>query len=108
MSIRRLLFLVTVSLLSFDGPAAGAMDGGSYLLGPGETQVVNIGSTDRTIRVCNSLGSAGDLRVAFDQGDPDVLKPGICRWSHGEQITLRNESAAPVFCMYQVVGKHEA
>ena len=58
--LRRLMLVALLGqLFATDAPAAG----GSFTLAPGEVAWVVIGSTNREIRICNGLESAGDSRA---------------------------------------------
>jgi hypothetical protein len=88
--------------------AALAAGGGYFVLVPGEARTIEIASTYREIHICNDMRSVGDLQVAFPDREPVRLAPGVCRWGHGDHVGLRNDSKSVVFCLFQIVGKHQS
>lgn len=80
---------------------AGAMDFGSFSLQPGETQNIRIGSTYRTIRLCNNSESAGMLQAVIGDHDPIQLAPGLCAENSGDTIQVRNLANGTVSGIYR-------
>lgn len=100
--------MLAVLLGQFFASDASAVGGGSFTLAPGEIASIVIGSTYREIRICNDLQSAGELVVVVADHEPFSLAPGLCKSQHGDHIALRNESSAIVFCVVEVLGKHQS
>ena len=76
---RPYLFPVLVFLMAVGGvlPAL-AREFGSFSLQPGQTKQIRIGSTYRTIRLCNGAESAGTLDAIIGDHDTIHLAPGLC------------------------------
>ncbi len=83
-------------------------DSGTPALAPGETFSVRINGVYRDIRVCNDVSSAGSLTVIIGNHEPVVQTPGTCHFSHGDRISLRNDSSGALRATYLVSGKHQS
>ena len=87
---------------------AGAGDSGAVLLSAGQTFSVRINGIYRDIRVCNDLGSAGDLIATISHNEPVRLAPGDCRFSQGDRIERCDGSTGVVRAIYLVTGVHQS
>jgi hypothetical protein len=99
---RPYLFPVLVFLMAVGGvlPAL-AREFGSFSLQPGQTKQIRIGSTYRTIRLCNGAESAGRLDAIIGDHDTIHLAPGLCAEDSGDTIQLRNAANGTVSGIYR-------
>jgi hypothetical protein len=89
---------VVLSALAAGLPAARslAVESGAFSLAAGESRDFHIGSTYRSLRICNDFASAGPLTAWTGHHLPQVLRPGVCADDSGDHIVLRNGSAGRV------------
>jgi hypothetical protein len=96
------LFPILVFLAVVGGSLpAWAAEFGSFSLQPGETRDIRIGSTYRTIRLCNDSESAGVLQAVIGDHDPIQLAPGLCAEDSGDTIQVRNAANGTVSGIYR-------
>jgi hypothetical protein len=99
---RPYLFPVLVFLMAAGSALpALAREFGSFSLQPGQTKQIRIGSTYRTIRLCNGAESAGTLDAIIGDHDTIHLAPGLCAEDSGDTIQLRNAANGPVSGIYR-------
>ena len=102
---RRFRFSVFAFVLTIVGVLTGqtaiAQEFGSFSLQPGQTKQIRIGSTYRTIRLCNDAESAGTLDAIIGDHDMIHLAPGLCAEDSGDTIQLHNAANGPVSGIYR-------
>jgi hypothetical protein len=103
----QLLIFATLAAMLLGGKAH-AGDSGAVTLSVGETFSVRINGVYRDVRVCNNVGSAGDLVAIISRDDPVRLTPGACLSGHGDRVDLRNDSTGKVRAIYLVTGVHQS
>src|SRR5438445_13467753 len=99
---RPYLFPVLVFLMAVGGvlPAL-AQEFGSFSLQRGQTKQIRIGSTYRTIGLCNDVESAGTLDASIGGHNMIHLAPSLCAEDSGDTIRLSNATNGPVRCIYR-------
>jgi hypothetical protein len=95
-----------ISALAFLLAAGGclpalAAEFGSFTLQPGEARSIRIGSTYRTIRLCNDSESAGTLQAVIGASGTLQLAPGLCTEQSGDSIQVLNAANGPVSGVYR-------
>ncbi|MEA2779307.1 MAG: hypothetical protein QOK29_851 [Rhodospirillaceae bacterium] len=95
--------IMALGLFAFTIAASPGFAGefGSFTLKPGETQQIRIGSTYRTLRVCNDAGSAGSILVTIDDHNPHHLAAGVCAEDLGDAFVVVNQSSGPAHGTYR-------
>ena len=96
----RLMLAILAAQLFGGGALAG--DFGASTLAVGEVRTIHTGVVYREIRICNNVGSAGDLVTVIGGNDPIRLAPGMCERNRGDRFELRNVSTGPIASSYKV------
>jgi hypothetical protein len=102
------LIIAGLATLLLGAESHAGSDSGMASLAPGETFSTRINGVYRDIRVCNDVGSAGDLTAIIGDHEPVRLAPGICHYSQGGRVRLRNDSRGGVRAIYLVSGIHQS
>ena len=82
--------LIGVGLIASPGVAANF---GSVTLKAGETQIVDISTSARTMRVCNDAFSSGSVVATIGGAGPHDLLPGVCAEEIGDRMTIENHAS---------------
>jgi hypothetical protein len=102
---RRFRFSVFAFVLAIVGVLTGqtaiAQEFGSFSLQRGQTKQIRIGSTYRTIRLCNDAESAGTLDASIGGHNMLHLAPSLCAEDSGDTIQLSNAANGPVSGIYR-------
>ena len=70
--------------------AAVAADFGIVTLDHGGGKTVSIGSSGRTLRVCNDAGSSSAVLVTIGTNATHYLASGLCAEDIGAQVTMQS------------------
>jgi|SRR5476651_159892 hypothetical protein len=97
----RLLPVLAFFLAASSALPALAAEFGSFTLQPGEARTIRIGSTYRTIRLCNDSESAGTLQAVIGGSGTLQLAPGLCTEASGDTIQVLNAANGPVSGVYR-------
>jgi hypothetical protein len=92
-TIGLLLFAIVSVGTCLTAPPAVAINHGSFLLRPGESQQFTIGSTYFSLRLCNDIASAGPIEITIGGHEPRTLAPGLCAEQSGDLVGVRNQSS---------------
>ena len=101
MMIRPWMVLAVVAAGPF-GSGALAGDFGTTSLAAGEVRTIRASVASHDIRICNDMGSAGDLVAVIGGANPVRLTPGMCERDRGDRFELRNTSTGTIVSTYAV------
>ena len=69
---------------------------GRMTLNAGEVRRIEIGASDRNLRICNDSASSGMVLVTVGDHAPHSLAPGLCAEDMGARMTVRAVGQAVV------------
>jgi hypothetical protein len=84
-----------LGLILTGAPSFGA-GFGRMTLKAGEVRRIEIGASDRNLRICNDSASSGMVLVTVGDRSPHSLSPGLCAEDMGARITVQAVGQAVV------------
>ena len=80
--------LALLGVILAGGPSFGA-GFGRMTLRAGEVRRIEIGASDRNLRICNDSASSGMVLVTVGDREPHSLSPGLCAEDMGARMTVQ-------------------
>jgi len=96
------LLVASVAMFVPESPALAGNNFGQVTLKAGEARTVSIFGFGgyQSVRVCNDSTSVSSVKVTIRPRDPQILRPGLCTQSTGDQIEFVNQGSGHALVSY--------